>query len=536
MSAKRTRLLVVAGLFLAFCGTVCGQGLKGEYFTNMRLEGQPALTRIENVNFNWGGGSPGQPIGADSFSVRWTGSLMPPESGNYVFGTRTDDGVRLWVAGDQIISNWTDHAATWNRSVPIALEAGEPVNIRLEFYENGGDAVMEFYWSGPGIDEQIIPARFLSPTTVTNVKARKPNPANGARAVQAPLLEWTAGEGAIFHNVYLGTSPNLTEADLVAARQYFNLYYHVAGLTPGGTYYWRVDEIEKDGVTTHPGSVWSFTMQAMTAYLPHPADEARGASVAPTLTWLPGAGAVKHQVYFGNSREAVQQGAAGTNKGTRAAAETNYQPGSLESLTTYYWRVDEILFDGAVQTGAVWSFTTCLPVDDFESYTDDEGKRIYEAWIDGWTNNTGSMVGYDTAPFAERRIVLEGVQSMPLDYNNVTAPFYSETMREFTPARDWTAGGADTLVVSVRGRIENGPTPLYVALEDASQRLAVVAHPDPAITTAGKWTDWSIPLGDFTGVNAARIKKIYLGLGDRSKPVKGGAGRIYLDEIRVVKP
>jgi hypothetical protein len=430
MSTTRSTLLVVAGLFLLSCGTVYGQGLKGEYFPNMSLTGQPTLTRTENVGFNWGGSSPGQPIAADLFSVRWTGSLTPPESGEYRFGTRTDDGVRLWVGGDQIINNWSDHGATWNRSTPIYLEAGEPVGIRLEFYENGGDAVMELYWSGPGIDEQIIPASFLSPTVVASVKARKPNPANGALSVLAPLLEWTAGDGAVFHNVYLGAGPNLTEADLVAARQYFTLYYHVPGLTPGVTYYWRVDEIEKDGVTIHPGNVWSFTMQAITAYYPSPADKAPDASVAPMLTWLPGAGAVKHQIYFGSSLEAVKQGAAGTNKGTHAAADVNFAPGALDSMSTYYWRVDEILLDGAVKAGPVWSFTTCLPVDDFESYTDDLAAKttIFDTWIDGLTDGlSGSVVGNDPAPFAEQGSSMAA--SSPCPWTTITSIRLSSARR-----------------------------------------------------------------------------------------------------------
>ena len=62
---------------------------------------------------------------------------------------------------------------------------------------------------------------------------------------------------------------------------------------------------------------------------------------------------------------------------------TTFAPGALDSLTTYYWRVDEILSDGTVKAGPIWSFTTALPVDDFESYTDDEGSRIFETWIDG---------------------------------------------------------------------------------------------------------------------------------------------------------
>ena len=149
--SPRLKSSLVVFLLLASAGAVCGQeGLKGEYFANMTLAGQPALTRTEAVNFNWGGASPGDPIGVDAFSVRWTGSLTPPESGSYTFGTRTDDGVRLWVGGELIVNNWGDHSATMNRGQPIQLEAGEPVAITLEYYENGGDAVCELYWSGPG--------------------------------------------------------------------------------------------------------------------------------------------------------------------------------------------------------------------------------------------------------------------------------------------------------------------------------------------------------------------------------------------------
>ena len=61
-----------------------------------------------------------------------------------------------------------------------------------------------------------------------------------------------------------------------------------------------------------------------------------------------------------------------------------------------------------------------LIVDDVEDlYTDDEGNRIYEIWVDGWTNNTGAVVGNLTTPFAERTIVHGGRQSMPFDYNNI---------------------------------------------------------------------------------------------------------------------
>ena len=536
MGTRGTRRIVMVGVLLACCGAAQAQGLTGEYFTNTTLSGQPALTRVENVGFNWGGASPGDPIGADQFSVRWTGSLTPPESGMYVFSTNSDDGVRLWVGGDSIVNNWSDHSATVNPGAPIYLEAGVPVSIRMEYYEAGGDAVAQLLWRGPGIENQIIPGAFLTPTVTPSVKARKPNPANGALSVMAPLLEWTAGDGAVFHDVYLGTSPNLTAADLVASRQLFTIYYHVMGLTPGVTYYWRVDEIEKDGVTMHTGSVWSFTMQATTAYYPGPLDGAADASVTPSLSWLPGSGATKHHVYFGDSLDAVQQGAAGTDKGIDPNAF--FAPGALKSMTTYYWRVDEIISGGTTQTGPVWSFTTCLPVDDFESYTDDVTAKttIFDTWIDGLTTGlSGSTVGNAQAPFAEQAIVHGGVQSMPLDYNNVNTPFYSEAEREFASAQDWTVGGANTLGLYIRGRVGNAPAKLYVVIEDASKKNAMVTYPDTAITASGHWIQWKIPLSDFAGVNPAKVKKIYIGLGDKSNPAKGGAGRIYIDDIGAFK-
>jgi len=321
------------------------------------------------------------------------------------------------------------------------------------------------------------------------LQAFKPEPADGDRAVVAPLLRWTAGETGLLHNVYLGTSPDLGTAELVAARTPVPMYYHTPGLQPGTTYYWRVDEIELDGTTIHAGTVWSFTTQALTAYGPSPADGDTSVAPAVTLAWLPGKSALKHRVYLSDSRDAVAQGTTPADKGEQT--QTTLAPAGLEGATTYYWRVDEILIDGTIQAGPVWSFTTFLLVDDFENYDDnvDAGTTIFDTWIDGWTNNTGSQVGNTTAPFAERTIVHGGKQAMPLDYNNVNAPFYSEAECEFKTAQDWTVGGVSTLVLSLRGRAGNGAAPLYLTLRDATNRTATVVHPDPAVVRVTQWTD-----------------------------------------------
>ncbi|MCU0913731.1 MAG: LamG domain-containing protein [Planctomycetes bacterium] len=401
----------------------------------------------------------------------------------------------------------------------------------------GGNTLDARYFNG-WIDEvkiydAALTAAEIKPMAPPKLKARKPGPADGAVGVVMPLLQWTKGETAVFHDVYLGTTPNLTAAHLIAPRQFLTMFYYAQGFTPGTIYYWRVDEIDATG-TVHTGDVWSFVAQALTAYYPTPADGATGVATAPTLAWAPGQLAAKHHVYFGDSNDAVRQGAAGTDKGE--STDPSFTPGVLESLTTYYWRVDETTVSGTVTPGPIWKLTTCLPVDDFESYTDDQGSRIYETWIDGWTNGTGSTVGYTQTPFAERTMIHSGRQAMPLDYNNLKSPFYSETERQFASVQDWTVNGADTLVLYLRGRAGNASAPVYVALEDTSQHLGTVPHPDPTVTQVVRWTEWKIPLSSFAGVNLAKVKNLYLGVGNRQNPSASGAGRLYLDDIHVLRP
>jgi regulation of enolase protein 1 (concanavalin A-like superfamily) len=193
-----------------------------------------------------------------------------------------------------------------------------------------------------------------------------------------------------------------------------------------------------------------FVYVPVAAREPTPADGSDGAALEPTLSWRPGREAVSHKVCLSGDRQAVVNGTAAADTVTDVA----YQAGGLEYGKTYYWKVDEVAEGGAVRPGDVWSFSTTefLAVDDFEAYTDDEGSRIYQAWIDGLTNsNSGSTVGHMTAPFAEQTIVQSGRQSMPMDYDNTKTPFYSEAERVFDPQQDWTTDGITDLSLYVRG-------------------------------------------------------------------------------------
>ena len=83
---------------------------------------------------------------------------------------------------------------------------------------------------------------------------------------------------------------------------------------------------------------------------------------------------------------------------------------------------------------------------------------------------------------------------------------------------------------------DNDPDDLYVALEDSGGHRAIVTHPDPAAVNLTTWTEWRIPLADFAGVDATEVEKMCVGVGDPEKPVRSGRGRIYIDDIRVMKP
>ncbi len=195
-------------------------------------------------------------------------------------------------------------------------------------------------------------------------KARAPSPADEAIGITLALFTWESGDGAILHDVYLGTSPELTEANQVVVRYPGNVYYHTPGLESGVTYYWRVDEIEADMVTVNTGDVWSFTAAPVEAYLPSPADGATQVARDSNLSWSPASGAVSHNVYFGTSRDDVAAGTGDTFKGNQFA--TVFEPGDLEGDTVYHWRVDEIDVSDKVITGNVWSFRTrpLIPISD----------------------------------------------------------------------------------------------------------------------------------------------------------------------------
>ncbi len=320
------------------------------------------------------------PNGAQS---DWASFIMHRDAGNA-------SGFNL-LGSRQLAYHWNDDSASWSARFPAATYAADEwthcaVTIeptKATFYLNGvamgtnniAHAVSN--WTGPiwfggdrtytgsrhlngALDEITFFSRALKAAEVKDLvtprpKARKPNPADGATNVSMSLFQWTAGDNAIFHNVYMGTTPDLTEANLVGKNQPFAMYFHVAGLTPGAVHYWRVDEVDAAGTVT-TGDIWKFTATPKAAWTPKPADGGAYVAADVTLEWSAGMNATTHDVYLGTDRAAVEAGAADTKKATSQAA-TTFKTSGLERGKTYYWRVDEVLAGGVTVAGDVWSFT-----------------------------------------------------------------------------------------------------------------------------------------------------------------------------------
>ena len=257
----------------------------------------------------------------------------------------------------------------------------------------------------------------------------------------------------------------------------------------------------------------------------------------PSLSWSAGDGATEHDVYFGADKTAVEAATpetAGVYKGRQAQGTYDLTDPLLWD-TTYFWRVDEVGGEGAVVRGNVWTFTVAdfLIVDGFENYTDDEGSRVYQTWIDGYdTFDNGSQVGYAESPFAERAIVHSGRQSMPLNYSNMGTTVVSEARRDWDTPQDWTVHNLATLVLYVRGRAENDPMPLYITVTDAAGKSATVTNANASITTTVDWQEWAVPFSALAPVDLTRVSTLVIGLGRRANPVSG-VGLIYVDDIQL---
>ncbi len=220
-----------------------GAGLLGQYwtnttsiaFTNVTFAVPPTLVRTDAVvNFNWNSTGPDLSIGQTVYTVRWTGSVQPQFNETYTFYATADDGVRLWVNGQQLINQWQDEGATTYQGT-ITLKAQERYNIEMDYYQNGGGAVAELQWSSPSTAQAVIPQTQLYPYTNPPPTIVLSSPTNGSTYTATASVTIGAMADAPYNpisrvdfytnNILLGTLSNSPYAPLYTLT--------TTGLNPG---------------------------------------------------------------------------------------------------------------------------------------------------------------------------------------------------------------------------------------------------------------------------------------------------------------
>lgn len=124
-------------------------GLFAEYYDDKFLTGTPKTRTDKVVNFDPVNQPPDSYSNYRHKSMRWTGYIAPNISGRYKIGVNSDDGVRLWLNGELVVDQWHNRGKTTDQ-VDIEMEAGQKYKIKLEYFDNGGDAVCQLLWKVPG--------------------------------------------------------------------------------------------------------------------------------------------------------------------------------------------------------------------------------------------------------------------------------------------------------------------------------------------------------------------------------------------------
>ncbi|MBX6311539.1 MAG: DUF1592 domain-containing protein [Isosphaeraceae bacterium] len=159
------------------------RGLRGEYYRSRRFrDGERVLERVDpEIRFDFGTSSPvPEKLDDNQFSIRWEGSVLAPETGDYEFQIRTEHAARLWVndPNQPLIDAWVQSGNDTEHRASIFLLGGRVYPLRLEFSKakQGVDdskknkakppavkASITLEWKLPGRVAEVIPARNLSP-------------------------------------------------------------------------------------------------------------------------------------------------------------------------------------------------------------------------------------------------------------------------------------------------------------------------------------------------------------------------------------
>jgi outer membrane protein OmpA-like peptidoglycan-associated protein len=185
-----TKTLLIAAFFGSILHAHAQQGLQGEYFNGRNFD-EKILTRTDaQISFVWDNVAPAPGLDAHVFSVRWTGKLLAPETGTYMFRAHVDDGIRVMINDQVVINHWELNDSQLFTG-EIFLQGGQPYKLRVEYFNALYEGEIQLFWQLPseapvfkGLlgynDHPIDPRYYLAPPPVVS------NPAKPAASAPLP--------------------------------------------------------------------------------------------------------------------------------------------------------------------------------------------------------------------------------------------------------------------------------------------------------------------------------------------------------------
>ncbi|MBD2757478.1 PA14 domain-containing protein [Spirosoma validum] len=158
------------------------QGLTGEYYRGTDFA-QKVHVRIDpTLDFDWSTRPPLPDLDWSYYSIRWTGGLRAPVSGQYTFYCGVDDGIRLWVGKHLVIDEW--HLTPYRHyEGQIHLVAGRTYPIRIDYFNDIHGGRIDLRWERPDQPDrwfgwlsdpgETIPTVYLHPPSRPN-RPRQP--------------------------------------------------------------------------------------------------------------------------------------------------------------------------------------------------------------------------------------------------------------------------------------------------------------------------------------------------------------------------
>ena len=139
------------------------EGLKGEYFTTSAPDWplNDLRATVVDPDIDFGDLVPtfSELTGrGEQTAARWTGSITATHSEEYTFFATGDNGMRLWVDGDQIIDHWVNDWDIEQTSTPVTLEAGHAYTFRMEMFQATGGANMHLRWASASQAKEVVPS------------------------------------------------------------------------------------------------------------------------------------------------------------------------------------------------------------------------------------------------------------------------------------------------------------------------------------------------------------------------------------------